>query len=121
MIHNTWTLPNSVIQSKSPKNAHSEKIVNPSRGISFKIRVKSTVHFQIKVREWRSIHWWINSRIDTRPGVENEIDGGANFSGREFYVEEERIWEGGRRTGTHEGVLKEGRQRSWCPITPVGH
>jgi hypothetical protein len=28
MIHNTWTLPNSVIQSKSPKNAHSEKITS---------------------------------------------------------------------------------------------
>jgi hypothetical protein len=59
MIHNTWTLPISVIRSRSPIiNAHSEKInFNPSRGNSFKTRVKSMVHLQIKGREWRSIPW----------------------------------------------------------------
>jgi hypothetical protein len=48
MSHNTCTLPNSVVWSKSPIKMHIKKTFNPSRGISFKTRVKSTVYFQIK-------------------------------------------------------------------------
>jgi hypothetical protein len=41
---------------------------NPTRGNSFKNRVQSTMHFQIKGREQRSIHWLIDSRRDIGPG-----------------------------------------------------
>jgi hypothetical protein len=46
------------------------------------------VHFQIKGRE-RSIPWLIDSRRDIEPGAsEGEIEGGADFEGREIGVEE---------------------------------
>jgi hypothetical protein len=61
------------------------------------------VHFQIKGREWRTILWLINSRIDIGLGggaSEGEIEGGEDSKGRELGVEEkERIWEGWRRRG----------------------
>jgi hypothetical protein len=70
MSHNTCTLPNSDIRSKSPIKMHISKKhnINPSRGISFKTRVKSMLHFQIKGRWWRSRTWGIDSRRDMRPG-----------------------------------------------------
>jgi hypothetical protein len=69
MSYNTWTLPNSVVQSKSPMKMHIPKNnLIPSRGVSFKTIAKSTVHFQIKGREWRSIAWWVDSQRDMRRG-----------------------------------------------------
>jgi hypothetical protein len=64
MGHNKCTLPNT-----TNKNAHLKKDnINPSRGILFKTRVKSTVSSQIKGRGWRSIPCGIDSWRDMRPG-----------------------------------------------------
>jgi hypothetical protein len=64
--------------------------INPTRGNSIKNRAQSTVHFQIKGRERRSVPWLIDSWRDIGSGAsEGETEGGADFKGREVGVEEE--------------------------------
>jgi hypothetical protein len=56
-----------------------------------------------------------------RPGAsDGEIEEGINFDGRELYVEEERIWERGRRRGIRVGVLIERHRGHWHPAIHRG-
>jgi hypothetical protein len=67
---------------------------------SFKNRVQSTLHFQIKDTKQRNIPWLIDSRRDIGSrALEGEIKGGADFESRKLGVEEERENLRGSRRG----------------------